>query len=358
MPNNQQLVLYQAPSAPKKAKKSKKNKNKKKKAQVNSQLTVAPVAVGTKVKSQKQPKVKYATDGSCVISHTEFVTDISGISGGYSSYLEVNPEKSGVFPWLCSIASRFEMYRFEKLKFHYKPSCATSVGGWMALGFDFDQYDADPTKQQLLNWKYASKCAPWQSISLDVSPDSRMSTYRYTNITTQGDKRLDNIGKIHVLNDTSSSGFIGELMVEYRVKFRQPAMSLPAMEYLEVTSGAWTTTTANANKWFASGVKIAGNIAYKVIDDATLQFLQGGKYLVSSQIIGSTVSGDNTLNGSTPANTDGEGTLVVKEAANTTTRALTNYVLDITRAPFNVTWATSGTAATVLSEAVRIASIL
>ena len=92
------------------------------------------------------------------------------------------------------------MYRFDKLRFVFAPSSSTGTSGSVTLGFDFDVLDESPTKATMLCWKYSSRSALWSSSTLDVSSDSRSSTYRYCNYASpgNGDSRLDDLGALFV----------------------------------------------------------------------------------------------------------------------------------------------------------------
>ncbi len=240
----------------------------------------APAAVGTKKGPTKQPVIRFNPDGSCLVSHSEYVSDINtGSATTYSSTFAVNPQRTATFPWLSAIATRFEMYKFSKLAFHYRPSTGTSTDGWIALGFDFDFYDEAPSKSAMLAWKYSSKSAVWQACNLSVSPDARLSSMRYCNYApTNGDARLDMLGNLWLLVETPSSLTIGELFIEYEVEFRQPSLRIPPSLYLKASS---TAATNNSAQIFSNGMVAAGNALFQKISDSTITLYDVGEFLVS-----------------------------------------------------------------------------
>jgi hypothetical protein len=234
---------------------------------------------------KKQPVVKYKPDGACSVSHMEYVQDIAAVgSGVVTTQFVVNPQRTATFPWLSAMATRFEVYKFRKLAFHYKPSTGTSTDGWVALGFDFDYYDEAPSKSTLLAWKYASKSAAWQNTTLDISNDARLSIAKYANYSaTSGDARLDMLGNLWVLADSTSSGTLGELFVSYEVEFRQPAFKIPPALYASVKS---KTTNNNKDTVFAGGATIVGNLLTSLVNSNTVSINDIGEFLVEYAQVG------------------------------------------------------------------------
>ena len=105
----------------------------------------APAANGTYVKHGRA-RMKNAGAGMRV-THREYIEDVT--FGGSGLYLNViaepiNPGNRLLFPWLASIASRFETYRFNSLKFIYEPQCGTDTDGTVMIAVDFDAIDPPP----------------------------------------------------------------------------------------------------------------------------------------------------------------------------------------------------------------------
>lgn len=241
----------------------------------------APLSVGTQKNKVKSPNVEFSSEG-CRIKHMEYMLDLTSSSSGPTSQsFTINPQRAQVFTWLSAIATRFEMFKFNKLKFTYRPSCSTVTPGWVAIGFDFDFYDEAPTKATLLAWRYSTKTTPWAQTTLDVSSDSRIATYRYNNYDSlKGDARLDFLGNLWILIDTGAAlaETIGEIFVEYDISFRQPSYKIPPALYLQIKgepiSGPTTDTL----------VKIAasfGNLLYEKIANNKIRIKDVGQFLVT-----------------------------------------------------------------------------
>jgi len=276
-----------------------------------TKVQAVPVAYGQTKTQQKQPKVKYNSDGSCIVGHREFVGDIGSTSIEHVQDFQINPQRNGTFPWLSAIASRFEMYRFKKLRFQYRPSVGTTSDGWIALGMDFDFYDDIPTKNTMLVWKYSSKSAVWQSCDLDLTQDAKLSTMRYCNYSTErGDARLDMLGKLYVLAHTPITTTIGELYVDYEVEFRQPAYKLPATLFAKVLG----KPNQNAAQILGGGATVTGNMNIEVVpSESSFVIKDAGDYLVSFETAGTGQTTHPSITYSAPAGSIGakwEGSLL------------------------------------------------
>lgn len=257
-------------------------------------ITSAPSAVTTKTKGAKQPKIVNHNSGATTVSHMEYVTDVTTTIGPYVRVSQLNPQRASLFPWLSAIATRFEMYKFDKLKFHFKPSCGTNTNGYVILAFDFDVLDQgaadsiglEPTKSTLLGWKYSSKTSPWSSGTLDVSPDSRLATWRYCNNVSPGDARLDMLGNFVLSIYGDAINFIGEIFVEYSVTFRQPSIKDLAAPYANLDSGQMSVQ----NEWFPVGVASTGTMQLKRVDNDSTLITQAGSYLVDMVLAGHNIT--------------------------------------------------------------------
>lgn len=212
--------------------------------------TSNPLSRGTNVR-RRGPNMTVGLDGSMKITHTEYVSDVSiGTTPIVNSFI-VNPQNPGCFTWLASIASRFEYYKFEKFKIHYKPSCSTTVTGFVLIGLDFDFYDREPDKRTMLSWKFAAKSPAYQPMTIDCTSGLAQTNWKFCeSLYSQGDQRLNNLGKIWVITDNSTASFnTGEMFIEYTVSFRQPAIKLPPPvfgEFLYATP-EWTPNPINTN---------------------------------------------------------------------------------------------------------------
>ncbi len=304
------------------AKKSKKNA---------IQPVAKPVAKSAKTKFDT-PRVEYRQNGNCVVRHMEYVQDFSALAyPGASVSLVINPQVSTIFSWLSAIATRFEMYKFHKLKFMYKPSCATTTSGFIAMGVDFDDYDAIPAKNVLLAWKMSAKGPLWDALTLDISAESKKMDFKYCNYSAVGDKRIDNLGHFVALIASSTTTFAGELFVEYEVEFKQPAMKAP----LPLSASFSTANIATTSIWdFVNWA----NFPVVKVSAGVAQIQSAGKFLLLlNNTTGSTASptASITVPVSSPSS---DATLTLQDTTlDATNESSANYLLDVRVPPINLT---------------------
>lgn len=281
----------------------KKSKSKNNVVATRAKTASTPVAVGTKVAGATVPKIANKPDGSCTISHQEYCFDVYSAVTTATNVYQVNPQRASMFTWLTALATRFEMYRFKKLKFHYRPSTSTNTSGFVVLAFDFDAYDQEegsftgslssPGKAELLAWRYSQKSAPWQAMTLDVSNDSRISTYRYCDFGSRGDRRLDVLGNFVTLSDGGSAvQCVGEVFVEYTVEFRSPSYKIPPALYSYYEK---SSAMSGADNWFSTTLanNFIGNMSIKVLDKNSILLNEVGDFLLEALI--GTVGGVSTV---------------------------------------------------------------
>jgi hypothetical protein len=271
--------------------------------------------------------------------------------------MQVNPQRPQLFTWLSAIATRFEMYKFERLVFHYKPSCSTTTSGWVALGFDFDAYDAIPDKSAMLAWKYSTKCSPWQSCTLDVSQDSRISTYRFADYGSRGDIRLDFLGHVVALAYSPTTAFVGELMVSYTVRFRQPSYKLPPVLYQTMEGSPMQTSNeffAREGETTSALLQNTGNVYYNILSKNAIRLYDVGKFLVTAAITAdSSVASNLTVAYTAPAPTS-MGTNVLVDRVHNATAAMAQYVVESLIPPIDLTF--TGSTGLGVVPSVRIAT--
>jgi len=166
-----------------------------------------------------------------VVSHREMVRDlravsVSGfyvVSGDY-----INPGNDELFPWLSSLASKFETYEFESLSFEIFSSLPTSTAGAMYAAVDYDAADDPPTtKVHMMQYQNATRSSIWSGLHLKCRPvDIKSRRYVLGSYPPPGtDVKTYDIGRMFVAIDESVLGsgtLLGELWVTYRVKLYTP----------------------------------------------------------------------------------------------------------------------------------------
>lgn len=276
--------------------KSNKQKNN---AQTNQiKASQANYGSGTKV-VRKAPKVTFSSNGNCVVSHMEYICDVSSSLDFVSRSRRLNPQDPGTFTWLSAIATRFEFYKFRKLSVHYRPSCSTATDGFVIVGVDFDAYDEAPSKVSMLAWKSSTKAAFWQEIDLDVSSQLSSLPLKYADTASPGDERVSDLGKLWIATDQGTTVKCrGEIFVQYVVEFQQPSYKIPPALYyaMDQQLGSFTTAAGpfTRDKIDKNGY---GNLKVEYVQPGGYKISTPGQYRLEHIGLGASVAGniDHTI---------------------------------------------------------------
>jgi hypothetical protein len=195
------------------------------------------------------------------------VTSNSTTAGNFKadSY-EINPANSTTFPWLSSIASLFDKYKFHKLRFFFINNSPTSIAGNVTMAVDFDTLDAVPANGVAMSnlAKFVS-FSPWKSEELNIPVNRRGNNswlYTANSIPLGTDAKTYNLGNFLVSSEgiSSTDYLLGYLCVEYDVELldKNPrsadlAPTALALKYAYITyanqnvsvglSGTWNNST-------------------------------------------------------------------------------------------------------------------
>lgn len=201
----------------------------------------APVAI-TRVVRGSRPKF-IRSKGAVTISHRELVGQfnnsaglvVNGTVGG--SIYKLNPSNSLLFPWLQSIASNFDQYKFDNVRLQFVPMCSTTETGRVALFFDKDSQDPVPADRvELANMAHLRETAPWAESTLNIPTDA---IKRFTNDNTTADQKLVDLGQIGLATyGGSGTNPVGDMFIHYTVTFYEPQPSAGVMETEQTGVGA------------------------------------------------------------------------------------------------------------------------
>lgn len=253
----------------------------------------APQANGY-LRTTKAAKFSNGRNGSCSITHREYITDIVPVTETNANVFQllvnqnITPSNPEMFAWLSTIASRFESYRFRSLRFLYEPQCSTTTPGTVNMVVDYDALDDPPTsKLQMMAYKGAVRSPPWFCSNFTSDPSDFKSAQYYIRNSAQiggGDARLYDLGRLYVAYEgpAASSVAAGELYVEYTVDLMTPNLEpyvLSGIVDLNNSPGAVTPAAYKVASKGPMSINVVGN------NVATGNFLFGpsvpGTYWVS-----------------------------------------------------------------------------
>jgi hypothetical protein len=206
----------------------------------NQNIVRAPSAIARK-STIRAPKIKYLPNGETVISHREYLVDLTSnktnvfpVLGPSQLVERINPLNGGLFPWLSLIARNYETYNFKKLEVQYEPQCGSGTGGVVMLTIDYDPSDAAAESKTQLMANFGSvKDSPWvcfSHVSKKENLSKQKSYYCAYALSAQNDPstlRQNDVGTLQVVAIGQGSGdptIIGELYVDYIIHLKTPQL--------------------------------------------------------------------------------------------------------------------------------------
>lgn len=186
-----------------------------------------PASVGS---SFVMGKPTFRSAGSAlVISHCEYSIPVYGSVAFTTTPSSINPGNINLFPWLSTIASRFESYVFEALEFMYAPACSSATSGSVYIGVDYNTSDAPPSSiYQFSSYEGFVNTSSFIPRIFSASQQnlSKRKTYFVTaGVISGNDTSLSDTGNLFVATeDQGGVAKIGSLYVRYRVRFTTPEM--------------------------------------------------------------------------------------------------------------------------------------
>jgi len=184
--------------------------------------------------SKQIPQFKTNTTGT-IITHREYLSDISGTAAFANTRYVLNPGESETFPWLSTIAECYQEYKFHGLIFEFRPLTTdfanAGVPGVVIMSTNYNSLTANYTsKQQMENAEFAVSCKPTQTVihGVECATGQTVSPLKYirnASNSATGDPRLYDQGNFQIATQGNSPTVIlGELWVSYVVEFYKPIL--------------------------------------------------------------------------------------------------------------------------------------
>jgi hypothetical protein len=189
----------------------------------------APVARSKVISGVSKPNITSSSNGFR-IRHREYLGPQTGsaLSFAVTRSEFINPSNAALFPWLSAIASRFESYKFHKLRTHYVPTCPTTKQGFMGVAIDFNVYDSPPTsKQQMLQYQSVVTGPCWAEFDQEYKRDDlqKRKTYFCDNAAVStGARAMFHTGQLFIASGGVDGTLtnLGDLYLDYDIEFMTP----------------------------------------------------------------------------------------------------------------------------------------
>lgn len=254
----------------------------------------APVAQGL-IRRQPAPKISQNGAERVIVRHCEYIADVAGSVAFAATAFPVNAGSSETFPWLATIARRFESYRFRHLRFRFESQSATTATGTVVLALDYDAADAAPVdKVSAMSYRNSVRCAPWESVThISDGADLHKLPQNYVRgdiaLPANLDVKTYDIGNLFVCTQgQASTTAIGELYVEYEVELITPQLSPADTPSFK---GSSSTALAAATPFGTNFTNVAGSNIDISVNGAgtTMTFNQAFEGLVLLSYSGTTM---------------------------------------------------------------------
>jgi hypothetical protein len=280
------------------------------------------------------------------------VSEITGSTTFDVAQFTMQPGFGQTFPWLSQISNTHQKYRFTSLKFTYVPLIGTDQPGRITLVYAVDPLDPTPeSKQELFQYPTSSETTVWTSntIVIQQQPEPLFTRASYVANT---DLKTYDFGQVFVgISNTTSTGVIGELFVEYTIELITPKPSHCPASTLYITG-----TDLNVHRQFEG--PDPNNTNYKVFfpggtwygavnqaeDEDAIYFETTGTFLVAQ-----TINAPSGTIGNVPAVIQSSGTVLHTSASKDANGCDSVIIVSITKPYQNVTFTSPGTWAGISS---------
>jgi len=246
----------------------------------NDIVRMAPVAVSTR-RTGASASIKPHGSG-VVITHRTFLGAMTNHAAFTPTGFPLNPGMSSTFPWLGSVASRYDKYRFTKLRFEYRSVVSTGTNGVAMMSFDYNAADALPSSKLIQAQTIPnSENNVWMGNDLVIPCDN---TWRFVRQgVVPGDIKTYDFGTMCLSTVYGNNAVGGELYVEYTVELEKPSEPSNLAQYIDV----YLPTPATPFSGTYSSVGVAQ--PWVKTSTTTLVCLVPGTYIFSCFAVGTVI---------------------------------------------------------------------
>jgi hypothetical protein len=167
-----------------------------------------------------------------IVCHREYLRDIVGTTGFSLNTFSLNPGMSDTFPWLATVSTSYQEYKFHGLVFEFRSLITDFVtSGAPGVVVMATNYNADApvysSKQQMENSEFAVATKPTLNLmhGIECADNQTILPQRYIrsgSVPTGQDLRLYDLGNFQFATASNPAQTLGELWVSYCVEFFKP----------------------------------------------------------------------------------------------------------------------------------------
>ena len=174
------------------------------------------------------------TRATNVVSHREYLGDITGTTAFTNRKFPINPGSAITFPWLSTIAQNYQQYRIHGLIFEFRPLITDFVtSGAPGVVVMATNYNADEpvytTKQAMENSEYAVSVKPTCNLMHGVECAANQSVLselyvRPAGLSSNLDLKFTDLGNFQFASQGNPTQLLGELWCSYTIEFFKPLL--------------------------------------------------------------------------------------------------------------------------------------
>lgn len=217
------------------------------------------------------PAIINRSNKEFVVRHREYITDIYSSSGPANTpstfgnlVYPINPGDAKTFPWLSTIADKFEQYRIEGMVFEYKSLYSDAVVtqngsiGSIVLATEYNSgAPAFTSKQAMENYQFAQSAKPSLSVlhPIECAPKQNVLSELYIRpgaVPAGQDVKTYDFGDFQIasqgipLGSAGAAVNLGELWVSYQIALIKPRIPTESATYTDSGFAYFSGVTNNA----------------------------------------------------------------------------------------------------------------
>jgi len=179
------------------------------------------------------PKFNLGSTGT-IVSHREYLFDVTGTSNFTINKLSLNPGVSATFPWLSNIAQGYQEYAIHGMIFEFRSLITDFVtSGSPGVVIMSTNYNADApiynSKQEMENAEYAVATKPTINIihGIECASNQTVNPRKYIRtgqLPSNEDYKTYDLGNFQFATQGNPTQLLGELWVSYVVELFKPIL--------------------------------------------------------------------------------------------------------------------------------------
>ena len=172
------------------------------------------------------------TSATNIITHREFLGDITGTTAFTVRKYRINPGNPQTFPWACNVAVGYQQYKIHGMAFEFKSMLTDFVTagspGTIVMATSYDAADDDYTnKQEMEMSEYAISAKPTNDAMHMIECARNQTVLPLLNVSdgdlpSGRDSNLYDHGNFYFATQANPNQVIGELWVTYNIELFKP----------------------------------------------------------------------------------------------------------------------------------------